>query len=1257
MQGTSEGSFSFTLNGERVEVRESTHTTLLDWLRRQGRTGTKCGCNEGDCGACTVALLDRDHEGRPTWRAVNSCLALLPTVAGREIVTVEGVAGADGGLHPVQDAMVRHYGSQCGYCTPGFVMSMFEGYYREDLRERWQVADQLCGNLCRCTGYRSIRDAACETLLPCAGRKSSCDAHAHRLLEEHAALPPCRYERGDESFLRPGSLGELLSLLRRDPAARLIAGGTEIGVEINKQQATCPRLISVEAVEELRAVRADPDAWHLGAAAPLTVVEEALASEYPSLGKMLWLFGFRQLRNRATLGGSLATSSPIGDAAPVLLSLDAALRLASEEGGERTLPLEKFFTGYRRNALLPGEIVLAVILPRGRTHRTEFFKVSKRREMDISAVSAAFAVEEDEKGIVTRARMAFGGVAAVPARAGRAEAAQVGRTLAEALPDVLAALGEDFSPLTDRRGSAEYRRGVVRGLWEKFVRNEPGPQDVRGDFATDAPWAVESESRALPHESGVGHVTGRAQYVDDTAQRRPMLDVWPVWSPHAHARILHLDVTRARAVPGVRAVLTAADVPGHNNVGVSRKDEPLFAETEILYHQHLVALVVGDSPEVCREAAKLVEVEYEGLPALISVRDAMLADSFHTDANRMARGDWQAGLEKSPHRLEGEFEIGGQEHFYLETHAAWAEADGEGNILIASSSQHPSEIQTIVGEVLNLPRHRIVVQVPRMGGGFGGKETQGNTWAALAALAALKTGRPVRVQTDRDVDMRMTGKRHPFLARFRVGYDDAGKILALKCDLVSNGGWSLDLSMPVTDRAMFHTDNAYYVPDIEVTGRVAKTNVASNTAFRGFGGPQGMLVIEEIMDRVARRVGLPPDLVRERNFYHGRGETNTTHYGEEIGDFRLPQLWRELKEKAAFDARHEEIAQWNATHVGVKRGLAITPVKFGISFTYTAYNQAGALVLLYRDGTAQVNHGGTEMGQGLHTKILGVAVRELGLPPERVRLMTTATDKVPNTSATAASSGSDLNGMAVQDACRQLRARLLPFAVEMLKERFGDDTVTPAQVRFENGAIFVETRTDEIIEYLEVVDRAYMERVSLSAQGYYRTPNLQWDRAKGKGRPFAYYACGAAVAEVEIDGASGMHQVRRVDILHDVGRSLNPGVDRGQIEGGFVQGVGWLTSEELTWDKHGRLQTHGASTYQIPAISDAPADFRVHFFEDSAPVETVGRSKAVGEPPFMLAISVREAIRDAVAAFTGRGGEIALPSPATNEAIFTAIHR
>src|SRR5258708_2491078 len=495
--------------------------------------------------------------------------------------------------------------------------------------------------------------------------------------------------------------------------------------------------------------------------------------------------------------------------------------------------------------------------------------------------------------------------------------------------------------------------------------------------------------------------------------------------------------------------------------------------------------------------------------------------------------------------------------------------------------------------------------------------------------------------------MIVTGKRHPFVARFEAGFRDDGRVLALRVDLVSDGGWSLDLSQPVLDRALFHLDNAYYLPAVRFTGRIAKTNVASNTAFRGFGGPQGMIVIEEIIDRVARATGLLPEVVRERNLYHGTGETNTTHYGEEIGDNRIQQAWWQVQKQAKFLERRKEVAAWNGAHERVKRGLAVTPVKFGISFTLTHYNQAGALVHVYQDGTVQVNHGGTEMGQGLHTKILGVAMRELGLPAASIRLMTTSTDKVPNTSATAASSGADLNGMAVAAACTTLRERLLPVAAALL-------STTTDQIEFSSGRVRVKG-TEQGIPFAKMCAKAYTERISLSSTGYYRTPGVKWDWVKSEGRPFHYFACGAAVAEVEVDGFSGMHRVRRVDIVHDVGDSLNPGVDRGQIEGGFVQGMGWLTREELRWDKAGRLLTHSASTYQIPAFSDAPIEFNVTLLPKATQPNTIHGSKAVGEPPLMLAFSVREAIRDAVAAFGPAGGEVPLASPATGEAIFAAI--
>ena len=1282
-------SFDVIVNGRVVTASGvAPTTTLLAWLRANGLTGSKEGCAEGDCGACSVALVDRDAAGRPVYRAFNSCIALLPMFAGREIVTVEGLArcGPDQGqLHPVQAAMVEHYGSQCGYCTPGFVVSMFEAYYRDGCREPWQISDQLCGNLCRCTGYRPIRDAAVAALavrdqLPSGGTRPLDafearpeaglhheDKFATRL--QAPARPPdmVDYTAAAGRFFRPTSLPGLFTLLETCPAAQLVAGATEIGVELNKKFKAFPLLISLEAVPELTRITRADKAWHIGAAATLTNVEEALGAEYPSMAKMLRVFASRQIRNRATLGGNLVTASPIGDSAPVLLTLDASVILTNAKG-ERTVPLADFFTAYRKTVLKPGEILREILLPRGDprpglTRRVEFLKVSKRRELDISIVAAAFCVECNTAGTVHKARLAYGGVAAMPKRATRAEAALIGKKLTEAAGLVAEILREDFQPIDDVRGGAEYRRGLVVSLWEKFVSGEQSEaQDADLGFAGADKWAAPDSSRALHHESATGHVTGRALYVDDSAQRRRMLEVWPVCAPHARAKILRRDATKARQAHGVHAVLLAEDIPGENNTGPVRHDEPLLADGEISFHGQMVAMVVGDSLAACRAAAALVEVEYEPRSAVLGLPAAMAQNSYHTEPHTLSRGDCATALTAAPLKIDGEFEFGGQEHFYLETHAAWAEAGEDGTVLVNSSTQHPSEIQTIVAEVLHVARHKVVVQSPRMGGGFGGKETQGNAFAALVALAAVKTGRPVRVQLDRDLDMKLTGKRHPFHAKFSVGHDQEGQLLAVHVELVADGGWSLDLSTAICDRALFHLDNAYYIPAVYFTGRVAKTNVTSQTAFRGFGGPQGMMVIEEIIDRIARRLGLPPETVRERNLYHGTGETNRTHYREDIGDNRIQDLWRQVLAQAEFARRRSEIDAWNRANPHIKRGLAVTPVKFGISFTMTHYNQAGALVHIYQDGSVQVNHGGTEMGQGLHTKILGVAMRELGLPAASIRLMTTSTDKVPNTSATAASSGADLNGMAVAAACTTLRERLAPVAAALLvagRSGFTPDAsgIKPdlQEIVFENGEVFAKSHPETRISFAQVCAKAYQERISLSATGYYKTPGLQWDWVKSEGRPFHYFACGAAVAEVEVDGFSGMHRVRRVDIVHDVGDSLNPGVDRGQIEGGFVQGMGWLTREELLWDKEGRLLTHSASTYQIPAFSDAPVEFNVTLLPKAAQPNTIHGSKAVGEPPLMLAFSVREAIRDAVAAFGRPGGEVRLASPATGEMIFAAI--
>ncbi|QZY29859.1 xanthine dehydrogenase molybdopterin binding subunit [Nocardioides coralli] len=733
----------------------------------------------------------------------------------------------------------------------------------------------------------------------------------------------------------------------------------------------------------------------------------------------------------------------------------------------------------------------------------------------------------------------------------------------------------------------------------------------------------------LAHESAALHVTGHALYTDDLLPRTSgLLHAHPVQAPHAHALVTALRVEPALDVAGVVRVLTAADVPGVNDAGV-KQDEPLFP-TEVMYVGHAVCWVLADSLEAARLGAAAVEVDYEPLPSVIGLREAIAAHSFQGGQPTVARGDVEDGLAASAHVFSGETEMAGQEHFYLETHCSLAQVDEAGQVFVQSSTQHPTETQEIVAHVLDLPSHAVTVQCLRMGGGFGGKEMQPHGYAAVAALGATLTGRPVRLRLNRTQDMTMTGKRHGFHAEWRVGFDDHGRLQALDATLTSDGGWSLDLSEPVLARALCHVDNAYWIPHVRVNGRIARTHKTSQTAFRGFGGPQGMLVIEDILGRCAPLLGIGPEELRRRNVYVAGQETP---YGQPVRHpERLETAWDQLVREADVDRRQQDIAAWNSSHPHTKRALAITPVKFGVSFNFTAFNQAGALVHVYKDGSVLINHGGTEMGQGLHTKMLQVAATALGVPLERVRLAPTRTDKVPNTSATAASSGADLNGAAVKDACEQILGRL---------ERL---------------------RAGRELTWEELVREAYLGRVQLWAAGFYRTEGLHWDSTVMRGHPFKYFAYGVAATEVEVDGFTGAYRTRRVDIVHDVGDSLSPLVDLGQIEGGFVQGAGWLTLEDLRWDQsdgpsRGRLLTQAASTYKLPAFSEMPEELHVSLLDRAHEDGAVYGSKAVGEPPLMLALSVREALRRAAAAFGEEGVSVDLAAPATPEAVYWAVEQ
>ena len=754
----------------------------------------------------------------------------------------------------------------------------------------------------------------------------------------------------------------------------------------------------------------------------------------------------------------------------------------------------------------------------------------------------------------------------------------------------------------------------------------------------------------VPHESADLHVTGLALYTDDLVNRHfGTLHAYPVQAPHTHARVTALRTAPALQVPGVVRVLTAADVPGVNDAGV-KHDEPLFPD-EVMYRGHAVCWVLGESLEAARLGALAVEVEYEPLPSLVTIAEAIAAESFQGARPTLRRGDPEAAWADCAHVFEGEFEFAGQEHFYLETNAALATIDENGQVFVQSSTQHPSETQEIIAHVLGLTNSEVTVQCLRMGGGFGGKEMQPHGYAAIAALGARLTGRPVRLRLTRTQDITMTGKRHGFHSSWKVGFDADGRIQALTGTLTADGGWSLDLSEPVQARALCHIDNAYWIPNIEVHGRISKTHKTSQTAFRGFGGPQGMLVIENILGRCAPALGISARELRRRNFYRSG---QTTPYGQPVRHAeRLERIWSQVVETGDVERRLVEIEAFNATHEHTKRALAITPVKFGISFNLTAFNQAGALVHVYKDGSVLINHGGTEMGQGLHTKMLQVAATALGLPLSAVRLAPTRTDKVPNTSATAASSGADLNGGAVKNACEQIKGRLAEIAAMRLN-------VHPDDVRFHDGIVTGLADKDEKIPFADLVHDAYFRRVQLWAAGFYRTSGLHWDAKTMHGSPFKYFAYGVAACEVEVDGFTGAYRQRRVDIVHDVGDSLSPLVDLGQVEGGFVQGAGWLTLEDLRWDtsdrpSRGRLATQAASTYKLPSFSEMPEDFRVTLLEQATEDGVVYGSKAVGEPPLMLGFSVREALREAVAAFGPAGHCVDLGCPSTPEQVFWAV--
>jgi xanthine dehydrogenase large subunit len=1216
---------------------------LLDRLRLiEGTTGTKEGCNEGDCGACTVVLK---RGGNCT--AVNSCILLTGQADGAEVVTVEDLSRG-GELHPIQQAMVEHHGAQCGFCTPGIVMSLHALQESGKPMHRENIVEALQGNLCRCTGYRPIIDAALE-----AGTISRAARKPEERFEDDTDVFAGTAER---FFAAPASVEKLASLYTKHPDATLISGATDVGLWITKRLDDPAKIIWTGRVAGFGAIQEKSNEFWFGAGATHEQAWPIFTAIDRSFGEIMRRFGSAQVRASGTVGGNIANGSPIGDLAPCLIALGATLHLQHGKK-KRSLPLESFFLSYGKQDRKPGEFVIGVSVPKLRAGEAfRAYKLSKRLDEDISSVLVAMKVKLNGNEIA-EARIACGGMAGTPSRAPQTEKAMQGLSLNQA-ETAIEKLGDDFNPLSDMRASSDYRMAgakalLLRALHEiamlqisslqmrKIVDHIASlPQQ---NIAKAKEKQATSVFQALPHDSAIKHVSGAAIYTDDMREPAGTLHLALGLASIARGKIETLDIEAVKAFPDVVRVITASDIRGKNDCSPVDFDiDPVLADGAIHFHGQVIFLVVAESRDAARRAAKLGKITYAKDKPSVTIEDGISRAEFVQPDYQFKRGEVETSLNQSTRRVQQSLRIGGQEHFYLEGQVALAVPGEDGDMFVFSSTQHPTEVQHVVARVLGVADNAVTTEVRRMGGGFGGKESQASQWAALAALAAQVTGRPCKMRLDRDDDFVTTGKRHDFRADLDIAFDGEGQITAYGAVLNARCGYSADLSGGICDRAMFHADNTYWLPEVSISTKRVRTNTVSNTAFRGFGGPQGMLAIERAMDLIAWSTGKDPLDIRKANFY--REGADVTPYGMQVEDNCILELTEELERTSSYRARRKEIAEHNATSPVIKKGLALTPVKFGISFTLTHLNQAGALVHVYSDGSVHLNHGGTEMGQGLYIKVAQVVADEFGLPLDAVKITATTTAKVPNTSPTAASSGTDLNAMAARQAAMTIKTRMAELFATLHQAKASD-------VRFENGNVLAGSAA---MSFKKLAKQCVLNRVSLSSTGFYKTPKVQWDRANAKGRPFLYFAYGAACSEVTIDTTTGEYSVNRVDILHDAGSSLNPAIDIGQIEGGFVQGMGWLTTEELWFDAEGRLRTHAPSTYKIPLASDVPADFRVNLWNRPNSEDTIYRSKAVGEPPVMLAISVFNALADAVHAVSP-GKIVALDAPATPEAVFRAI--
>ncbi|KAK2596720.1 hypothetical protein QQS21_006175 [Conoideocrella luteorostrata] len=1373
----------FYLNGTKVVLDEiDPEVTVLEYLRGIGLTGTKLGCGEGGCGACTIVVSQYNPTTKQIYHAsVNACLAPLVSLEGKHVITIEGI-GNTKRPHPTQERVAKGNGSQCGFCTPGIVMSLYALLRNNDAPTLHDMEECFDGNLCRCTGYRPILDAAntfsIEQSFPkglskvrngsrCCkddeneksqtnGSRKSCkdggngadgDNESHMkngsgasngasnggangatqtngggccmqngdgppvggccmqkksledqpikrftppgfieyspdtelifppALKKHE-LRPLAFGNKRKRWYRPTTLDQLLQIKRVHPQAKIIGGSSETQIEIKFKALQYPASVYVGDIAELRQYELKDKHVEVGGNVTLTdlegICEKAIkhyghqrGQVFENILKQLKFFAGRQIRNVGTPAGNLVTASPISDLNPALWAAEAVL-VTKSAAQETEIPMSSFFTGYRRTALAQDAIIASIRIP-VTAAKNEFYrayKQAKRKDDDIAIVTGALRVKMNDEGIVAECNLIYGGMAATTCSAKLATAYIIGKKFAqlETLEGVMSALGADFDmQYSVPGGMASYRKALALGFFYRFYHDVLTNLDGRSkhvdkeaidelerslskgtvDESSAAAYEREVTGKSNPHLAALRQTTGEAQYTDDVpAMKNELFGCW-VLSKKAHAKIKSIDYSKALDMPGVYDYIDKDDMPSAeaNKFGPPNFDEVFFAEGEVHTAGQAIAMILANSANKAAEAARAVEVEYEELPAILTMEEAIARESFHPVFREIKKGDTEGAFKDCDHVFTGTARMGGQEHFYLETNACVAVPKREdGEMEVFASTQNANETQVFAARVCGVPANRINVRVKRLGGGFGGKESRSVILSSAVALAAHKTGRPVRCMLTREEDMVTMGQRHPFLAYYKVGVNKDGKIQAVDLDIYNNAGWTFDLSTAVVERSMSHSDGCYFIPNMHVRGRICRTNTMSNTAFRGFGGPQGMFIAETYMEEVADRLGMPVEKLREINFYKPHG---ITHFNQVIEDWHVPLMYKQVKDESDYDLRKAVVSKFNDDYKWRKRGMAIIPTKFGISFTALFLNQAGSLVHIYHDGSVLVAHGGTEMGQGLHTKISMIVAQALNVPLETVFISETATNTVANASATAASASSDLNGYAAFNACQQLNDRLAPY-----RAKLGDKATMK-----------------------DIAHVAYMDRVNLSAQGFYKTPEIGYVWGENKGKMFFYFTQGVAAAEVEIDTLTGTWTCLRADIKMDVGQSINPSIDYGQIQGAFVQGMGLFTMEESLWLRNGpmagNLFTRGPGAYKIPGFRDIPQEFNVTLLKDVEwkELRTIQRSRGVGEPPLFMGSAVFFAIRDAlksarkVAGVEAKVGEdhseglLRFESPATPERI------